>query len=172
MSANTETAILGGGCYWIMQQLLRRPEGVISTRCVWTGGYGDDPTDVNPGGHAEMVEVVFDPERLSFRQLLEYFFQVHRADLGEDIVGDLYRSEIFYTSEEQRRVAEETIADVEAAEHWPGKIVTRVSDAEQYRLWEGDSADQDYLLHYPQYPDGAKQPFPRQREEAAAPSSN
>ena len=92
-----------------MQQLLRHPDGVISTRVGWTGGEGDNPTEENPQGHAEAVEVVFDPERLSYRDLLEYFFQVHRADLGEDLVGSIYRSEIFYTSEEQRRVAEETI---------------------------------------------------------------
>jgi len=83
MSDNTETAILAGGCSWIMQQLLRYPDGVISTRVGWTGGEGDNPTEENPQGHAEAVEVVFDPERLSYRDVLEYFFQVHRADLGQ-----------------------------------------------------------------------------------------
>ena len=82
MSDDTETAILAGGCSWIMQQLLRHPDGVISTRVGWTGGEGDNPTEENPQGHAEAVEVVFDPERLSYRDLLEYFFQVHRPDLG------------------------------------------------------------------------------------------
>jgi peptide-methionine (S)-S-oxide reductase len=93
MSDDTETAILAGGCSWIMQQLLRHPDGVISTCVGWTGGEGDNPTEENPQGHAEAVEVVFDPERLSYRDVLEYFFQVHRADLGEDLVGSIYRSE-------------------------------------------------------------------------------
>src|SRR4029450_13697107 len=105
MSDNAETAVLAGGCAWVMQQLLRHPNGVISTRVGWTGGVGEDPTEESPGGPAEAVEVVFDPERLSYRDLLEYFFQVHRPDLGEDLVGSIYRSEIFYTTEEQRSVA-------------------------------------------------------------------
>ena len=109
MSDNAETAVLAGGCYWIMQQLLRDRDGVISTRVGWTGGENDHPTEENNSGHAEAVEVAFDPERISYRDLLEYFFQVHRPDLGEDLVGSGYRSEIFYTSEEQRKVAEETI---------------------------------------------------------------
>ena len=83
MSDNTETAVLAGGCYWIMQQLLRHPDGVISTRVGWIGGEGDNPTEENPQGRAEAVEVVFDPERLSYRDLLEWFFSVHRADLAE-----------------------------------------------------------------------------------------
>jgi peptide-methionine (S)-S-oxide reductase len=169
MTDHAETAILAGGCYWIMQQLLRRPDGVISTRNGWTGGEGDNPTEERPGGHAEAVEVVFDPERLAYRELLEYYFQVHRADLDEDVVGSLYRSEIFYTSEEQRRVAEETIIDVDAADHWLGKIVTKVSEAGRFRFWEGEAADQDYLLRYPRYPNGAKPPFPREHIGAATP---
>src|SRR6476659_2446131 len=104
MSNNVETAILAGGCAWPMQQLLRHPRGVISTRVGWTGGEGDSPTEEDPQGHAEAVEVVFDPDELSYRELLEYFFQIHRPDLGEDIVGSIYRSAIFYTSEDQRRV--------------------------------------------------------------------
>jgi peptide-methionine (S)-S-oxide reductase len=159
MSADAETAVLAGGCAWIMQQLLRHPDGVISTRQGWTGGEGENPTEESPGGNAEAVEVVFDPERLSYRQLLEYFFQVHRADLGEDLVGSIYRSEIFYSSEEQRQVAEETIRDVDASGHWPGKTVTRVSEAG--RFWEDLTKDQDYFLRYPDYPEGAKPPFPR-----------
>src|ERR671935_1506991 len=140
MSDDTGTAILAGGCSWIMQQLLRHPDGVISTRVGWTGGVGDNPTEEHPQGHAEAVEVVFDPERLSYRDLLEYFFQVHRADLGEDVVGSIYRSEIFCTSEEQRRVAEETIRDVDASSHWPGKTVTKVSEAG--RFWEDPAENQ------------------------------
>ena len=159
MTGDTETAILAGGCSWVMQQLLRRPDGVISTRVGWTGGEGDDPTENDPQGHAEAVEVVFDPKRLSYRDLLEYFFQVHRADLGADVVGSIYRSEIFHTSEAQRRVAEETIADVDAAHHWPGEIVTEISEAG--RFLESPAEDQDHLLRFPDYPDGSEPPFPR-----------
>jgi len=164
MNENTETAVLAGGCAWIMQQLLRRPKGVISTRTGWSGGDGDNPTEESPEGHAEVVEVVFDPRRLSYRQLLEYFFQVHRPDLDETLVGSIYRSEIFYTSEEQRQVAEETIRDVDASEHWLGKTVTKVSEAG--RFLEMETADQDYFLDYPRYPDGCRLPFPRQEREA------
>jgi peptide-methionine (S)-S-oxide reductase len=165
MSDDTETAVLAGGCAWIMQQLLRHPDGVISTRVGWTGGEGDNPSEENPGGHAEAVEVVFDPERISYRDLLEYFFQVHRADLDEDLVGSIYRSEIFYTSEEQRQVAEEMIDDVDASGHWPGKTVTKVSEAG--RFLEDGPEDQDYFLRYPDYPDSCKRPFPRHGGEVA-----
>jgi peptide-methionine (S)-S-oxide reductase len=167
MSDSTETAILAGGCSWIMQQLLRHPDGVISTRVGWIGGEGDNPTEETPGGHAEAVEVTFDPERISYRGLLEYFFQVHRPDLGEDLVGSIYRSEIFCTSEEQGRVAEETIRDVDASGHWPGKCVTQITEAG--RFLEDGPEQQDYLLHYPRYPEGRKQPFPRQGVEATTP---
>lgn len=159
-----ETAVLSGGCAWPMQQLLRHPEGVISTRVGWTGGDGEDPCEQNPGGHAEAVEVVFDPDRLSFRELLEFYFQIHLPDLDEEVVGSIYRSEIFYTSAEQRRVAEEMIADVDASGHWPGKVTTRVTEAG--RFIEDGPKDQDYLLHYPRYPNGAKAPFPRQGAKA------
>ena len=164
MSDNAETAILAGGCSWIMQQLLRHPDGVISTRVGWTGGEGDNPTEENPQGHAEAVEVVFDPERLSYRDVLEYFFQVHRPDLGGDLVGSIYRSEIFYSSEQQRRVAEETIADVDASGHWPGNTVTEISEAG--RFWEDPAENQDYLQRFPQYPEGSKPPFPRAASKA------
>src|SRR5262249_35094670 len=148
--------ILAGGCYWIMQQLLRDPDGVISTRVGWMGGEGENPSLENPGGHAEAVEVVFDPERISYRDLLEYFFQVHRPDLGEGLVGRIYRSEIFFTSEEQRRVAEETIRDVDASGHWLGKTVTAISEAGHF--WEVGAEDQDY---FQRYPEGCAPPFPR-----------
>lgn len=164
MRDDTETAILAGGCAWVMQQLLRQPDGVISTRIGWTGGEGEDPSEERPGGHAEAVEVLIDPERLSYRDLLEYYFQVHRPDLGEEVVGSIYRSEIFYTSDEQRRVAEETISDVDASGHWPGRTVTRVSEAGP--LLEDGAKDQDYFLRYPSYPDGAKPPFPRRSVDA------
>jgi peptide-methionine (S)-S-oxide reductase len=165
MSSNAETAVLAGGCAWIMQQLLRHPDGVISTRVGWTGGEGENPTEEDPGGHAEAVEVVFDPERLSYRGLLEYFFLAHRADLDERLVGSIYRSEIFCTSDEQRQVAEETIRDVDASGHWLGKTVTKISEAG--RFLEDGAMVQDYLLHYPDYPDASKPPFPRQGVEAA-----
>jgi peptide-methionine (S)-S-oxide reductase len=156
MSDNAETAILAGGCFWIMQQLLRHPDGVISTRAGYTGGENDNPTEENNQGHAEAVEIVFDPGRISYRDLLEFFFQVHRADLGERLVGSQYRSEIFYTSEGQRDVAEETVADVDASAHWPGKIVTKVSEAQTF--WEAEAEEQHY---FDRYPDGRTSYFPR-----------
>ena len=164
MTGNGETAILAGGCSWIMQQLLRHPEGVISTSVGWAGGEGDNPTEGDPQGHAEAVQVLFDPERLSYRELLEYFFMIHRADLGEEVVGSLYRSEIFCTSDEQRRVAEETIADVDAACHWLGKTVTRVTEAG--RFLEDPATNQDYLLRFPDRPEGTEPPLPRTGVEA------
>jgi peptide-methionine (S)-S-oxide reductase len=162
MSDNAETAVLAGGCFWIVQQLVRNRDGVLSTRVGWTGGQIDNPTEENNFGHAEAVEVVFDPERVSYRDLLEYFFQIHRADLGEDLVGSDYRSEIFYTTDEQRRVAEETIADVDASGHWPGEIATRVSETGPF--WEAEAGDQDY---FQRYPDGCPTPFPRTGLQAA-----
>ena len=163
MSDNAETAILAGGCFWIMQQLLRDRDGVISTRAGWTGGQNDHPTEENNVGHAEAVEITFDPERLSYRGLLDYFFQVHRPDLGDDLVGSGYRSEIFCASPEQRQVAEKTIADVDASRHWPGKVVTRISEAG--RFWEADAADQEYFQRYPV---GCPAPFPSDRKVSAS----
>jgi peptide-methionine (S)-S-oxide reductase len=161
MSDNAETAVLAGGCAWVMQQLLRHPEGVISTRIGFMGGVNDNPTMEDSDGHAEVVEVIFDPMRLSYRGLLEVFFLGHRADLDEGIVGSLYRSEIFCTSPEQRRVAEEMIRDVDASGHWPGKTVTKISEVAVF--WEMGPEDQDYLLRYPH---GCKPPFPRQDDES------
>ena len=156
MNAETETAVLAGGCAWIMQQLLRQAEGVRSTRAGWTGGTGDNPTEADSGGHAEAVEVVFDPARLSYRGLLELFFLVHRPDLDATVVGSIYRSEIFCTSDEQRTVAQQAIRDVDASRHWPGATVTRVSAAG--RFWEMAAEDQDYLQRFPT---GCAPPFPR-----------
>jgi peptide-methionine (S)-S-oxide reductase len=147
MSENTETAILAGGCFWPAQELLRRRDGVISTRVGYTGGENNNPTAENHPGHAEAVEVIFDPELTSYRDILEFFFQIHRPDLGEELVGSDYRSEIFHTSEEQRRVAEDTLADADASGVWPGKVVTMISEAGP--LWEAEAADQNYLQHYP-----------------------
>ena len=159
MSNNTETAVLAGGCAWVMQQLLRHPEGVIATRTGFMGGKNENPTEENNVGHAEVVEVVFDPAQLSYRGLLEVFFQVHRADLNESTVGSPYRSEIFYTSPEQREIAEEMIRDVDASGHWPGKTVTNISKASVF--WEMGPEDQDYLLRFPH---GCMPPFPHQDE--------
>jgi peptide-methionine (S)-S-oxide reductase len=162
MSDSAETAVLAGGCFWIMQQLLRDCDGVISTRVGWTGGENDNPTEENNSGHAEAVEVSFDPERISYRGLLEFFFQVHRADLDEHLVGSAYRSTVFCTNQEQRQVAEETIRDVDASGHWPGKVVTEVSEAGPF--WEAQAEDQDY---FQRYPEGCPPPFPRQGVKAA-----
>lgn len=156
MADTTETAILAGGCFWTLQQLLREREGVISTRAGWTGGRNDHPDEQDNDGHAEAVEVVFDPRRLPYRDLLEYFFQVHRPDLGEDIVGFGYRSEIFCASPEQRAVATATIADVDASGHWPGPAATRISEAEMF--WPAAAEDQDWFQRYPDAPP----PFRRQ----------
>ena len=156
VSQRTEVAILAGGCNWIIQQLLRYPEGVISTRNGFMGGVGENPTEEDSGGHAEVVEVTFDPDRISYRQLLELFFVVHRADLDEETVGSIYRSEIFCTSPEQRAEAEEMIRDVDASGHWLGKTTTKISDAQKF--WEMAPEDQDYLQ---QFPHPGKEPFPR-----------
>ena len=161
MGDNAETAVLAGGCAWIMQPLLSQPEGVISTRTGWMGGEGDNPTEEDDGGHAEVVEVVFDPVRLSYRGLLEVFFQVHRADLDEGVVGSIYRSEIFYTSAEQRRVAEEMIRDVDASGHWLGKTVTRISPVGVF--WEDGPEHQNYLQRFPNV---FKPPFPRRDDNS------
>jgi peptide-methionine (S)-S-oxide reductase len=147
---NTETAILAGGCFWGAQELLRKRDGVISTRVGYTGGENANATYRNHPGHAEAVEITFDPERISYRDLLEFFFQIHdpttKDRQGNDI-GSSYRSEIFYTTDEQRRVAEETIADVDASRIWPGKVVTQVSEAGPF--WEAEPEHQDYLQRYP-----------------------
>lgn len=157
MDDNVETAYLAGGCAWVMQPLLSLPGGVISTRTGWMGGDGENPTEENDGGHAEVIKVVFDRERLSYRGLLEVFFQAHRADLDQDVVGSIYRSEVFYTSAEQRQVAEEMIRDVDASGHWPGKTVTKISPAGAF--WEDGPEHQDYLQRFPNV---FRDPFPRQ----------
>jgi peptide-methionine (S)-S-oxide reductase len=146
----TERAVLAGGCFWGMQDLIRRQPGVVSTRVGYTGGEVPNATYRNHGTHAEALEVVFDPARMSFRDLLEFFFQIHDPTTlnrqGNDL-GLSYRSAIFYTSDEQKRVAEDTIADVEASGLWPGKVVTKISDAVPF--WEAEPEHQDYLQHFP-----------------------
>jgi peptide-methionine (S)-S-oxide reductase len=145
-----ERSILAGGCFWGMQDLIRKREGVISTRVGYSGGDVPNATYRNHGTHAEAIEIVFDPDRLSFRELLEFFFQVHdpttRNRQGND-VGTSYRSAIFTTSDEQRRIAEDTIADVNASGLWPGPVVTEVSPAGPF--WEAEPEHQDYLERIP-----------------------
>jgi peptide-methionine (S)-S-oxide reductase len=132
MRGPVEKAILAGGCFWGMQDLFRKRPGVVSTRVGYTGGDVPNATYRNHGMHAEAIEIVFNPERTSYRELLEFFFQIHDPTTlnrqGNDI-GASYRSAIFYLDEKQRRVAEETIADVEASGLWPGKVVTKVTAA-------------------------------------------
>jgi peptide-methionine (S)-S-oxide reductase len=145
-----ERAVLAGGCFWGMQDLIRRQEGVISTRVGYSGGDVKNATYRNHGTHAEAIEIIFDPAKLSFRQLLEFFFQIHdpttRNRQGNDM-GPSYRSAIYYTSEEQERVAADTIADVNASGLWPGKVVTEVAPVGDF--WEAEPEHQDYLVRIP-----------------------
>jgi peptide-methionine (S)-S-oxide reductase len=145
-----ERAILAGGCFWGVQDLFRKYPGVIATRVGYSGGNTPNATYRNHGNHAEAVEVLFDPAKISFRQILEFFFQIHdpttRNRQGND-VGTSYRSAIFYTTDEQRRVAEDTIADVDASGLWPGKAVTEVAPAGDF--WEAEPEHQDYLQRNP-----------------------
>jgi peptide-methionine (S)-S-oxide reductase len=146
----TERAVLAGGCFWGMQQLIRRQPGVISTRVGYSGGDVPNATYRNHGTHAEAIEIVFDPDKTSFLKILEYFFQIHdpttRNRQGNDL-GTSYRSAIFYTSDEQKAVALDTIADVDASGLWPGKVVTEVAPAGPF--WEAEPEHQDYLERIP-----------------------
>lgn len=145
-----ETAILAGGCFWGMQDLVRKLPGVISTRVGYSGGDVPHATYRNHGTHAEAIEVIFDPGRLSYRALLEFFFQIHdpsTANRQGNDRGTSYRSGIYFTSPEQLRVARETIADVDASGLWPGKVVTEVSPAGPF--WQAEPEHQDYLERYP-----------------------
>lgn len=145
-----ERAIFAGGCFWGMQELIRGLDGVLSTRVGYTGGSNSHATYRNHDGHAEAVEIIFDPARISFRQLLEFFFQVHdpstRNRQGNDI-GTSYRSAIFYTRDEQRTIAEDTISEVDASGVWPGKVVTELVRAGEF--WEAEAEHQDYLQRNP-----------------------
>jgi peptide-methionine (S)-S-oxide reductase len=145
-----ERAVLAGGCFWGMQDLIRLRPGVISTRVGYSGGATPNATYRNHGNHAEAIEIIFDPALVSFRDLLEFFFQIHdpttRNRQGNDR-GTSYRSAIFYTSEEQKEIAEDTIADVDASGLWPGKVVTELAPAGDF--WEAEPEHQDYLLMNP-----------------------
>jgi peptide-methionine (S)-S-oxide reductase len=174
MTETAERAVLAGGCFWGLQDLIRRRPGVVSTRVGYSGGDVPNATYYNHGTHAETIEIMFDPAQTSYRDLLEFFFQVHdpttKNRQGNDR-GASYRSAIFYTNDEQKRVAEDTIADVEASGLWPGKVVTEVVPAGPF--WEAEPEHQDYLERYPQ---GYTCHYPRpnwklpHRSAASAPS--
>jgi len=168
-----ERTVLAGGCFWGMQELFRKLPGVRSTRVGYSGGEVPNATYRNHGRHAEAIEVMFDPAKTSFRELLEFFFQIHDPTTmnrqGNDL-GTSYRSAIYYTNDAQRRVAEETIADVNASGLWPGKVVTEVAPAGPF--WQAEPEHQDYLQRYP---DGYTCHFvrpgwklPRQKQAGAA----
>ena len=150
MTGTTNKAILAGGCFWGMQDLIRRRPGVVSTRVGYTGGDVPNATYRNHGSHAEAIEIVYDPERVSYRELLEFFFQVHdpttKNRQGND-VGASYRSAIFYADDEQEQIADDTIADVNASGLWPGEVVTELKPAGPF--WQAEPEHQDYLEHYP-----------------------
>jgi len=146
----TQRAILAGGCFWGMQDLIRKQPGVVSTRVGYSGGDVPNATNRNHGSHAESIEIVFDPARISYRKLLEFFFQIHdptTVDRQGNDIGTSYRSAIFYTDDEQKRIAEDTIADVDASGLWPGKAVTEVVPAGDF--WEAEPEHQDYLERIP-----------------------
>jgi peptide-methionine (S)-S-oxide reductase len=147
---STHKAILAGGCFWGMQDLIRKQPGVISTRVGYTGGDVPNATYRNHGTHAEAIEITYDPAVTDYRTLLEFFFQIHdpttKNRQGNDW-GTSYRSAIFYLDEEQKRIALDTIADVDASGLWPGKVVTEVSPAGDF--WEAEPEHQDYLQRYP-----------------------
>ena len=155
----TETAVLAGGCFWGMEDLVRRQPGVLSTRVGYTGGENANPTYRQHPGHAEALEVVFDPTKTTYRDVLAYFFQIHDPSTlnrqGND-VGSSYRSAIFPLSPEQERVAQETIADVDASGIWPNKAVTTIEP--EVPFWEAEDEHQDYLI---KYPNGYTCHFPR-----------
>jgi peptide-methionine (S)-S-oxide reductase len=150
MNTQTETAILAGGCFWGMQDLLRRHPGVLSTRVGYTGGDVPNATYRNHGTHAEAIEIVFNPRQISYRQILAYFFQIHdpttKNRQGND-VGSSYRSAIFYLDDKQKQVAENTVADIDASGLWPGKVTTEIAPPGPFR--EAEPEHQDYLARYP-----------------------
>lgn len=155
----TEKAILAGGCFWGMQDLIRKRSGIVKTRVGYTGGDVKNATYRNHGTHAEGIEITFDPAKVSYRQILEFFFQIHdpttKNRQGND-VGSAYRSAIYYETEQQKKTAIDTIADVEASGIWPGKVVTELAPAGDF--WLAEAEHQDYLE---KYPNGYTCHFPR-----------
>ena len=150
MVNSTEKAILAGGCFWGMQDLFRRFPGVISTRVGYTGGELANATYRNHEGHAEAIEIVFDPDKQTYRKILEFFFQIHDPTTPErqgNDYGSSYRSAIFYTNEGQKQIADKMIADIDASGIWPGKVVTEVSPATTF--WQAEPEHQDYLERHP-----------------------
>ncbi|WP_068085227.1 peptide-methionine (S)-S-oxide reductase MsrA [Polycladidibacter stylochi] len=154
-----EKALIAGGCFWGMQELFRHLEGVVSTRVGYCGGEIKNATYRNHGNHAETLEVIFDPKRISYRQVLSYFFQIHDPTTfnrqGNDI-GSSYRSAIFYCNEEQKNIALATIDEIEASGLWPGPVVTEVKPTQEF--WQAEPEHQDYLQRYPE---GYSCHFPR-----------
>lgn len=172
MSTATERAVLAGGCFWGMQDLIRKRPGVISTRVGYSGGDVPNATYKNHGTHAEAIEIIFDPAQTSYRTLLEFFFQIHdptTVDRQGNDIGTSYRSAIFFVDETQKQIAEDTIADVNASEIWPGKVVTELAPVGDF--WEAEPEHQDYLERLP---NGYTCHFPRpdwvlpKRSETAA----
>jgi len=150
MTSEIETAVLAGGCFWGMQDLIRKRPGIISTRVGYTGGTVENATYRHHEGHAEAIEITFDPSIASYRDILAFFFQIHdptTVDRQGNDRGSSYRSEIFYLNDEQRQVALDVIADVNASGLWPGTVVTKISPAGAF--WEAEPEHQDYLLRYP-----------------------
>ena len=148
--SKTETALLAGGCFWGMQDLIRKMPGVLSTRVGYSGGDVPNATYRNHGTHAEAIEITFDPAKISYREILEFFFQIHdpttKNRQGND-VGMSYRSAIYFNSPSQEKTARDTIADVDASSLWPGKVVTEVAPAGPF--WLAEPEHQDYLERYP-----------------------
>jgi peptide-methionine (S)-S-oxide reductase len=150
MTTSTERAVLAGGCFWGMQDLIRRQSGLVATCVGYTGGAVPYATYRNHGSHAEAIEVIFDLAAISYQTILEFFFQIHDLTTwnrqGDDI-GESYRSAIFYTSDQQKRVAEDTITDVNASGLWLGKVVTEVAPTGDF--WETEPEHRGYLERYP-----------------------
>jgi peptide-methionine (S)-S-oxide reductase len=150
MERKTERAVLAGGCFWGMQDLIRKMRGVVWTRVGYTGGDVPNATYRNHGTHAEAIEIMFDPAILNYRQILEFFFQIHDPSTlnrqGNDR-GMSYRSAIFYENADQERTARDTIADVDASGLWPGPATTEIAPASDF--WEAEPEHQDYLERFP-----------------------
>ncbi len=147
---NKERAILAGGCFWGMQDLIRKMDGVTGTRVGYTGGDVENATYRNHGSHAEAIEIEFDKSLITYRDILAFFFQIHdptTKDRQGNDMGESYRSAIFYTNAEQKQIAEKTIKDVDASGLWPGQVVTQVTEASAF--WEAEPEHQDYLERIP-----------------------